>query len=234
MHHTQSYKSYVGPAALYDTIGAAQFALLYAFGLRSYHKVLDFGCGSLRAGKLLIPYLDAGHYFGIEPQQWLIDACVQEELGEELLRKKQARFSNNADFATDVFGELFDFIIAQSIFSHTGSELYTQAISNMSASLKPQGRILATFFIDEVGDTEQGWFYSKEKPRIFFTETVVRSIAAEKGLSCCALPWYHPRGQTWYVFAKEKALLPSTSECAMLQGLSLYEDEHALPRKGAQ
>jgi hypothetical protein len=49
------YTAWVGPPDRYDFMGATQFALLFAIGLRGHHKLLDFGCGSLRAGRLLIP-----------------------------------------------------------------------------------------------------------------------------------------------------------------------------------
>ena len=44
------YKAYVGPPSVYDLVGAMQFNLLTSFGLRDFHKLLDIGCGSLRAG----------------------------------------------------------------------------------------------------------------------------------------------------------------------------------------
>ena len=64
----QHYRAFVGPTYRYDLIGAQQFALLYLLGLRETHRLLDFGCGSLRLGRMAIPYLLEGHYFGIEPE----------------------------------------------------------------------------------------------------------------------------------------------------------------------
>lgn len=61
----EDYRSYVGPADQYDLIGAAQFALLYALGLREHHRLLDVGCGSLRAGRMLISYQNPGGYTGV-------------------------------------------------------------------------------------------------------------------------------------------------------------------------
>ncbi len=228
MNTAANYKSYVGPEGLYDVIGAAQFALLYAFGLRSSHRVLDFGCGSLRAGKLLIPYLDAGNYCGIEPNAWLIEACVREELGEELLHKKQPRFAHNDDFCCTVFGQSFDRIVAQSIFTHTGSDLYSRCLGSMKQALAPKGLVLATFFVDSQGDSAQGWFYTREKPCIYFTHEAVTTIAAQQGLCAAALPWYHPRGQSWYVFAHSAADLPPAPVLAGMLGQSLYTDPQAL------
>ena len=55
------YRAYVGPPGDYDRIAAMTFNLLTAVGLRQQHKVLDIGCGSLRVGRLLIPYLNKGN-----------------------------------------------------------------------------------------------------------------------------------------------------------------------------
>jgi hypothetical protein len=51
------YTAFVGPPDQYDLMGATQFRLLTTLGLRDYHRLLDFGCGSLRVGRLLISYL---------------------------------------------------------------------------------------------------------------------------------------------------------------------------------
>ena len=50
------YMAYVGPPGQYDFVGATQFRLLSTLGLRADHSLLDFGCGSLRAGRLFLSY----------------------------------------------------------------------------------------------------------------------------------------------------------------------------------
>jgi len=57
------YRAYVGPPEDYDLIAAMTFNLLTTLGLRQHHSLLDIGCGSLRIGRLLIPYLNQGKYF---------------------------------------------------------------------------------------------------------------------------------------------------------------------------
>ena len=54
------YREYVGTSETYDIGGAIQFNLLTTLGLREHHRLLDVGCGSLRAGRLFIPYLLKG------------------------------------------------------------------------------------------------------------------------------------------------------------------------------
>ena len=62
------YRAYVGPPEKYDLLGALQFQVLTNLGLREYHKLLEVGCGSLRVGRLLVPYLIDGNYYAIEPK----------------------------------------------------------------------------------------------------------------------------------------------------------------------
>ena len=61
-------RGYVGPPEYFDLITAMSFGLLSVLGLRERHRLLDIGCGSLRVGRVLIPYLGRGNYVGIEPE----------------------------------------------------------------------------------------------------------------------------------------------------------------------
>jgi len=37
----------------------------------------------LRVGRLLIPFLHKEHYFGIEPNEWLVRNGIEQELDDE-------------------------------------------------------------------------------------------------------------------------------------------------------
>src|ERR1041385_3836368 len=93
------YRAYVGPPEDYDLIAAMTFNLLTTLGLRQHHSLLDVGCGSLRIGRLLIPYLNRGKYFGVEPNEWLIKEGIRRELGQSLVQIKCPTFlfSNSPD-----------------------------------------------------------------------------------------------------------------------------------------
>jgi len=82
------YRAYVGPPEDYDLIAAMTFNLLTTLGLRQHHSLLDVGCGSLRIGRLLIPYLNRGKYFGLEPAEWLVAEGIKNELGEAVVQIK--------------------------------------------------------------------------------------------------------------------------------------------------
>jgi len=127
-----TYRGIVG--GHYDLGGALQFNILtLALGLREHHYLLDIGCGSLRSGRLFIPYLDPGHYYCIEPETWKIDEGMDNELGWDIEDVKKPVFSANEDFRLSTFHNppdylLFDYLLAASIFTHASvSQISTPA-----------------------------------------------------------------------------------------------------------
>lgn len=221
------YSAYVGPPAQWDFMGATQFRLLTALGLRSTHRLLDLGCGSLRAGRFLMMYLDAGNYFGIEPNTWLLSDAIEREIGQSLVDLKRPSFNDTQQFDTEAFGVQFDFIVAQSIFSHAGPELVAKALSSCARSLGPDGIALVTFIHpDQMPGAPMeapGWTYPG--CTTFEPKRVLELIAAA-GLVGRKLPWFHPR-QTWYAIAHSREALPSEGLDRHLSGAVLRDAEFA-------
>jgi SAM-dependent methyltransferase len=224
------YMAYVGPPTQYDFMGATQFRLLCSLGLRSSHHVLDVGCGSLRAGRLLIVYLDVGRYFGIEPNEWLIRDAIENQLGKDLIYIKKPQFDYNSDFAADVFSQQFDFIVAQSVFSHTGSDLVNRALGNFGESLKANGLIVATFIEGARDFDGSGWVYPG---CVSYRRSTIRRFAEEAGLFLARIPWYHPR-QTWYLLSRNRSRLPNSAMLGYLSGVVLFDPEFAESWKSSQ
>src|ERR1700751_2437126 len=134
------YRAYVGPPEDYDLIAAMTFNLLTTLGLRQHHSLLDICCGSLRIGRLLIPYLNRGKYFGVEPNEWLVDEGIKRELGETLVQIKRPTFFFSDSPETSAQAKTaFDFAVAQSIFSHCGLDLIKGWLSAISPSLVQDG-----------------------------------------------------------------------------------------------
>ena len=214
------YRAYVGPPNQYDFMGATQFRLLTTLGLREHHTVLDFGCGSLRAGRLLIPYLLPGRYFGFEPNGWLIDEAIDREIGRDLIAIKQPTFERGPAFAASKSAARVDYIIANSIFSHSGRDLISAALRDFKITLKPDGLALATFvFPHQLGNAPEfngtGWVYPECVT--YRSETIVRLIS-ECGLAGRQLPWFHPR-QTWFAMAHDEQHLPQPQNDSHLTGV---------------
>lgn len=221
-HHRRAY---VGPPHQYDFMGATQFCLLASLGLREHHTVLDFGCGSLRAGRLLLPYLKPGNYFGIDPNKWLIEAAIG-ELGAEFVDLREPHFNYNSDFEFGVFGVRFDFIVMQSILSHAGSDLLYAALTNARVAMKTSSVLLLTVIHPEQnpgipsGVEFKGWRYPGcvSYPSGYFSENVERL-----GYAAQRLPWFHPR-QTWWLLTLSDSGLLSESELSALSGYSIQNE----------
>jgi len=194
----EHYRAYVGPPADYDHVAAMVFNLLTCLGLRQHHRLLDIGCGSLRLGRLLIPYLNPGNYVGVEPNQWLVEDGIANETGADLIRIKRPEFRFTTSM--DAFEQplALDFAVAQSIFSHCGNDLLDQWLRQVAHHLTDSGALLATFLPaaeDFVGD---GWIYPD---CVRYRPKTLADIAARHGLGFEILDWAHPR-QTWAIFTK--------------------------------
>ena len=184
-----------------------QFNLLTTLGLRDYHKFLDIGCGSLRGGRLFIPYLNRGCYCGIEPEKWLVEEGINNEIGESMVNIKAPRFEYSHEFPIASFGEKFDFMVAQSIFSHASREQIVQCLKNAEQNLKPPvadtrgGLLAATFVIGDKDYEGKEWLYPGKTEIGFaeYTEECISRMAWESNLAYKKIDWPHPF-QTWRIF----------------------------------
>ncbi len=216
--HPAAHREFVGPPEKYDLASAGQFNLLTALGLRQQHTLLDIGCGSLRGGRLFIPYLERGKYFGIEPEQWLIDQGVETELGGDLVAIKQPSFSNDTNFTLTAFGRKFDYMLAQSIFSHATQAQIRRCFSQAKQALEPSGIFAATYFPGETDYEGAEWVYPG---RVCYTVEHFAKLAADEGLLCRPLSWTHTNQQKWVAITHQQNAdaLPDIADAAHISVL---------------
>ncbi|MBW1793700.1 MAG: class I SAM-dependent methyltransferase [Deltaproteobacteria bacterium] len=193
---SRHYRAFVGPAEKYDLVSAMQFNLLTSLGLREHHFLLDIGCGSLRAGRLFIPYLSPGRYWGLEPEQWLIEDGIKNELGEDIIRIKQPVFSYDNNFTLSIFNREFDFILAQSIFSHAPEPQIKKCLSEAKKVMSPTSIFAATFVEGNQNYTGNEWVYPG---CVTYTLEYMKNLVEDRSLTCKPIDWPHPNGQTWMV-----------------------------------
>lgn len=190
----EEYRAHVGHVEFYDLLSAIQFNLLTALGLREGHSLLDIGCGSLRAGRLFIPYLAAGNYCGLEPLPWLVKEGIDKEIGASMVELKRPTFRHDEDFSLGAFGRQFDFMVAQSIFSHTSQAQIRRCLSEAKKALKPGGLLVATYF-EATTNYEGGRWVAKAT----YTRERMREMVEEQGLAFTPIEWRHPDPQQWFV-----------------------------------
>ena len=194
---SRHYRAWVGATETYDLFSHMQFSLMTLLGLRQEHALLDIGCGSLRGGKLFIVYLLPDRYFGIEPQEWLVKEGIAREIGQELADSRRPRFRFSTEFPCTAFEVKFDYILAQSIFSHASVSQIRKCFGEVRASMNPKAIFAASFLEGDDDYAGQAWVYPD---CVRYRASTIERLAMEAGLVSRRLDWFHSGGQTWSIF----------------------------------
>lgn len=190
-----------GVGGMWEEIGRLQFDFLVEKGLKPPHYLLDIGCGSLRGGVHFIRYLDAGHYIGLEKDAPLLKAGQEIELRREGLVEKDPVFILSDDFDLSVLPKKlrFDFMLAQSVFTHLMPEQIGECLRKVVPRLKLTGRLYATYWLSKFDRMTHGAPHPQregEKRFVRYVPTELEKIAAKAGCKIQFIgEWGHPRGQ---------------------------------------
>lgn len=186
----------------WEEIGTLQRDFLISRGLHPNMKLLDVGCGSLRAGTLLVDYLEPGNYFGVDINPSIIEAGYNFEL-DDVARDRLPIGNLRATDRFDVdFGVTFDMAIANSVFTHISLNHIRLCLFRLAEVMSPGGRFFATFFEREETFPVDGSF--GQPPNRRFTErNVFWYYATDLTWAASRLPfevdyvgaWGHPRDQ---------------------------------------
>lgn len=186
------HRKYVG--GLWEQLGRLQLDFLLREGLRPEHVLLDIACGSLRAGVHLIPYLNAGHYLGIDKEQALIEAGVRDELSAQVRAVKQPRFVASDAFEFEQFNARPDYALAQSLFSHLPEEPIRTCFQKLRQVIADDGLFYATFF--EAEQAQSNASSAHDHQRFQYTRQQIEAFGRDTGWTPEYIgEWGHPRGQ---------------------------------------
>ena len=157
-------------------IGQMQFDYLLGHGLKPDQRMLEIGCGNLRAGRLFIDYLDSGNYYGIDISPDILLAA-QDTIVEFGLQRKLPHLSVVRDMGLAFLPDgQFDVIHAHSVFSLSPIEVIGECLAHVGRIMAP-GAIF-DFTFDRTEGTEHQVLHEDFYYR---TETLI-ALAASHGL----------------------------------------------------
>lgn len=149
-------------------LGKMQFNYLRQHGLQPNDRMLEIGCGNLRAGWRFINYLDTGNYYGIdispdiliEAQHTLVTYDLQDKL-PTLTPVRDLRF----EFLPEKY---FTVVHAHSVFSHSPLHVIEECFAHVGRVLAPEG------FFDFTFDRTEGEEHHVLREDFYYrTETLV-------------------------------------------------------------
>jgi cyclopropane fatty-acyl-phospholipid synthase-like methyltransferase len=178
---------------LWRELGNLQFNFLVKKGLKPDNTLLDVGCGTLRGGRKFIDYLDPQKYYGIDISAKAIMLGV-DSISSEKFAYKMPRFIVNKDLKFREFNrEIFDYILAQSVFTHLPKECIEECFENIKFVMHNKSKFYFTFFYET--KYKRGRNYKFRYPLKYFKSLAKRYGYKIKDLSS---EYLHPRGQ-WMI-----------------------------------
>jgi hypothetical protein len=186
------HRAYVGD--MFEEIGQHVFNFLIQNNLKSGDILLDVGCGSLRVGKYTIPYLEAGHYLGLDKSKYLISKGLKTELSEKVVAEKHPEFVVSSNFEFHKFSQTPTIAIAHALFTQLSPEMIQMCLTNLAHFVKSQIPFFVHF--NEVERSVENLRTSHDRIAFKYTIEELESIANNSGwrIEEHIKDWKHPRG----------------------------------------
>ncbi|GAA3785785.1 class I SAM-dependent methyltransferase [Streptomyces chiangmaiensis] len=173
-------------------LGQMQFDYLLEHGLKPHDRMLEIGCGNLRAGWRFIDYLKPGHYYGIDiSPDILLEA--QRTLARRGLQDRLPHLALVEDLRLEFLPAVwFTVVHAHSVFSHSPLEVIDECLGHVGRVLAPDG------FFDFTFDRTEGEEHQVLREDFYYRTATLISLAERHGLAARFMDdWeQHPHGQS--------------------------------------
>lgn len=157
-------------------LGAMQFDYLAEHGLEPGHRMLDIGCGNLRAGWRFIAHLDTGNYYGIDISPDILISAKQTLTTYEL-QDKLPHLTITQDLKLDFLPSAhFDVVHAHSVFSHSPIGVIDECLAHVGRILAPGG------FFDFTFDRTEGAEHQVLREDFYYRTETLLQLARKHGL----------------------------------------------------
>ncbi|MGP4026088.1 class I SAM-dependent methyltransferase [Actinomadura sp. 3N407] len=158
-------------------LGQMQFDYLREHGLKPGDRMLEIGCGNLRAGWRFIDYLDSGNYYGIDISPDILLAA-QNTLVRQELRDKLPHLTLVDDLKLRFLpSEHFSVVHAHSVFSHSPLEVIDECLANIGRVMVPGG------FFDFTFDRTEGTEHHVLREDFYYRTETLTALAEKHGFT---------------------------------------------------
>ncbi len=183
----------VGPADLWEMKRDFQIRFLKAVGLKPEHRLLDFGCGTLRGGIPLIQYLDKANYTGLDVRRDVIEEGSL-ELSRYHLGHKQPHLEHQDNLVEFHLPYRFNMIWAFSVLIHLHDRVLNEVLEFVSNHILDDGIFLANVNVSNCSEGSWQGFPVVHRTLDFYKEIFekYRLIATDLG-SLQEFGHHHPR-----------------------------------------
>ena len=138
---------------------------LISLGLKPNHKLIDYGCGSLRLGKHLIDFLEPEKYWGLDvTDRFYLDGLKM--LGEELRNEKKPECAViSQQSLQQLRQEKPDFIVSFSVLKHVPENELDRYFDNVTGLMSDQTTLAITFsessYEKQISGKSWSWSYNR-------------------------------------------------------------------------
>lgn len=134
----------------FEKTGRTQLEALIRNGLNPWDKFLDIGCGAFCGGYWVMHFLNEGGYHGVEPNIDMFKGGLAYILEPELIELKKPRFDHNDQYDFSVFDTKFDYLFAQSIWTHAGKKDIEKMLDGFVQYGSDNARFLTTIKLPDL------------------------------------------------------------------------------------
>lgn len=157
-------------------VGQLQFDYATSHGLKPDMRMLEIGCGNLRAGRLFIDYLEPGCYYGVDISPDIL-ISAQDTVAEYDLRAKLPHLTLVNDLRLHFLpDQAFDFVHAHSVFSHSPIDVIEECFAHVGRIMAPGG------FFDLTFDRTEGAEHHVLREDFYYRTETLLALAARHGL----------------------------------------------------
>ncbi len=133
----------------------AHFDFLKLHGLQPHHHLLDYGCGFMRTGVFLVPYLENHHYVGVDISGERLKKGVQLAASRNLVEGTYELFEVSSCRLEELEGRHFDYVWSCSVLHHMPESDIRIFLSHLKPLMDADSQFFFTFTPADHGKFER-------------------------------------------------------------------------------